>query len=87
VNLEQGKNTNLKVLSASGHQVPKDSLFRLGNSLAKAASNFQTTISSIAIGDNSLGDEGVLSFCNGIQKGSGRTTFEQIDLSWKGLYV
>jgi hypothetical protein len=78
---EQGKNTNLKVLSASGHKVPKDSLFSLGKALATS----QTTVTSLAIGDSSMGDEGVSFFCKGIQEGGGKTQLEAVDFSWKGM--
>lgn len=84
---EQGKNTNLKVLSASGHQIPNESLYKLGKAIAMAASQETASISSLAIGDNSMGHTGVLAFTKGLAEGGGNTLLEEIDLSWKGMYV
>lgn len=89
--IEQGKNTNLKVLSASGHSIPNESLYNLGKAIAIAAAKetalslTNTGITSLAIGDNSMGDEGILAFTKGLAEGGGKTMLEEIDLSWKGI--
>ena len=84
---EQGKNTNLKVLSASGHKIPNESLYLLGKAIAIASSKDENrgSISSLAIGDNSMGHTGILALTKGLTEGGGLTFLEEIDLSWKGL--
>lgn len=84
---EQGKNTSLKKLSASGHKIPNESLFNLGKAIASQNTLSMCTLSSIAIGDNSMGHTGVLAFTKGLTEGGGRTQLEEVDLSWKGMYV
>ena len=40
---------------------------------------------SLAIGDNTMGDNGIIAFTKGINEGGDITSLEEIDLSWKGL--
>lgn len=65
--------------------MPKESLVRLGKAIANAATDGNASICSIAIGDHSMGDDAVISFCNGIQEGGGKSLLESIDFSWKGM--
>jgi len=96
--LESGVNTHLRVLSASGHAIPKESLFLLGKAIAMSSSSKMNStdtsstntsgLTSLAIGDNSMGPTGgIQALFNGIAEGGGSTQLEDIDLSWKGMYV
>lgn len=78
--LESGKNTHVRSLSASGHSISLDSLRRLGKAIAANKSK----LTSIAIGDSAMGDEGVCAFCDGLGT-DGNIPLETVDLSYKGM--
>ena len=71
-----GRNTHLTTLSASGHAVPPSSLKILGKALKTAYS-----LKRIAVGDKSMGDEGVLALFG--ETGFG--VLEGIDLAYKNI--
>ncbi len=73
-------NTHLTSLKASGHAIEDVSaLEALGAALAVSASMVE-----VAIGDSSMGDEGVGALCRGLEsKDSFR--LKRIDLSWKSM--
>jgi hypothetical protein len=79
--LASGVNTHLLSLSASGHCVPPDALKALGAALATRKSN----LTSLAIGDSTMGDVGVCALCQGLASGENTLRLEVIDLSWKGM--
>ena len=73
--IQSGTNTNLKTISASGHAITPDSLNKLGRALASSSSN----ITHLAIGDQTMGDDGIKAFCEGLSTasaGSDTTTDE-----------
>jgi hypothetical protein len=80
-----GNNTHLRRISASGHKIPNESLYKLGRALAMAACKHKAAPSSLAIGDCTMGHTGTEALTEGIQDGGGRTELEEIDLSWKGM--
>ena len=71
----------MKSISASGHAVPSDSLEILSSAIASQNEN---GITSIAIGDETMGDEGVVSFCEGLSNVNGGS-LESIDFALKGI--
>jgi len=77
--LMSGKNHNLKSISASGHSVPSSALAKLG-----AALKSHNGINHIAIGDENMGDEGVISFCSELKDVNGGT-LETLDLTFKSI--
>jgi len=79
--IETGSNTYLRKLSASGHKVPNESLYNLGKAIASSPG----ALTSLAIGDNSMGHTGVLAFTKGLKEGGGTSQLEEIDWSWKGI--
>ncbi|CAB9502472.1 Ribonuclease inhibitor [Seminavis robusta] len=83
--IENGINTHLKKLSASGHKVPNESLYKLGKAIASAAAKKTAAPTSLAIGDHTLGHTGILAFTKGIRECGGITDLEDIDWSWKGI--
>jgi Ran GTPase-activating protein (RanGAP) involved in mRNA processing and transport len=80
--LESGSNTYVRSLSASGHSISPDSLRRLG----KAITSNKSKLTSIAIGDSVMGDEGVCAFCDGLGT-DGNISLETVDFSYKGMWV
>eukprot|EP00551_Chaetoceros_affinis_P013016 CAMPEP_0203686862 /NCGR_PEP_ID=MMETSP0090-20130426/49280_1 /ASSEMBLY_ACC=CAM_ASM_001088 /TAXON_ID=426623 /ORGANISM="Chaetoceros affinis, Strain CCMP159" /LENGTH=475 /DNA_ID=CAMNT_0050556105 /DNA_START=2453 /DNA_END=3880 /DNA_ORIENTATION=+ len=79
--LKSGKNKTLKSISASGHAVPQDALELLGSAIASQNGN---KIGSIAIGDEQMGDIGVVSFCKGLGDSNGGP-LESADFAFKGI--
>jgi hypothetical protein len=79
--LASGVNTHLESLSASGHAIPPDALQALGAALAMGKSN----LTSLAVGDSSMGDDGVTALCRGLANGIDELKLETVDLSWKGM--
>ena len=67
----------LRILSCSGHKLAPSTLALVGESLAYEKTNLR----SLAIGDSSLGDEGIEAFC---RKGS-LGKLESLDLSSKNM--
>lgn len=53
--------------------------------MAKAASNNKTSLSTLAIGDKTMGHTGILALTKGLTEGGGKTLLQEIDLSWKGM--
>ena len=85
--LASGVNTHLETISASGHKIPPESLQRLGAALATGKSN----VKNLAIGDSTMGDDGVCALCEGLVSSSKSEASEQqqqlqsLDLSYKGM--
>jgi hypothetical protein len=87
-------NTNLQSISASGHDLPPESLKRLGLALstqAKLLSSSQSSnggsirgITSIALGSNNMCDVGVIAFCEGLDESNGGC-LRVVDFGWKNL--
>ncbi len=83
--LSTGQNTHLKSISASGHALSSSSLEILGKALSSPSAS---KIQCLAIGDESMGDEGVAAFCMPLcvlntQLSGG--SIESIDLSFKSI--
>ncbi|GKZ00610.1 hypothetical protein MPSEU_001013200 [Mayamaea pseudoterrestris] len=79
--LESRSNTHWKSLSASGHAVSNESLFRLGQAIGG-----QTVMTTLAIGHSEMGDEGVVALCDGLAAaGIQNNPIVDIDLSYKGI--
>jgi len=91
VTKENGVNTHLVSISASGHQLPPSSLKAFGNALSIQAQKQQKFgITSLAIGSKDMGDEGVIALCQGLALSNG-ALLQHLDLGWKeigkdGLY-
>lgn len=79
--LSTGVNTHLKSISASGHTLSSSALGKLGQALVKPSSS---KISSIAIGNENMGDGGVEAFCQPLSEINGGF-IESIDFSYKGM--
>jgi len=77
---ESGMNTNLAGLAASGHSVPPAALGKLGAAIASGKSN----LTSLSIGDQTMGDEGVVALCSPIECVNGGN-LEILDLAWKNM--
>jgi hypothetical protein len=77
---KEGGNTHLVGLHASGHAVPALSLKRLGQAIAANKSR----IVELAIGNSTMGDEGICAFCEGLAT-STENSLESIDFSYKGM--
>jgi hypothetical protein len=85
IDIEAGSNTHLRRLSASGHKIPDASLYKLGRALAVAAGRHNVAPLSLAIGDCTMGHDGMQALANGIKEGGGWTELEEIDFSWKAM--
>lgn len=98
--LQSGVNTNLMTLSASGHTIysteakekegqgqekGQAALEALGQAIASGKSK----LTNIAIGDSSLGDDGVAALCKGLSMMTDippeQVVLKSLDLSWKGM--
>lgn len=87
-----GINTNLQSISASGHDLPRESLKRLGLALSTQAKLLSSQgsnggilgITSIAIGSNNMSDVGVIAFCQGLDESNGGL-LRVVDFGWKNL--
>lgn len=77
--LENNTNTYWKSLSASGHVISLESLCKLGRAIA---ANTSTPLSSLALGDRSMGDEGVSALCSALGR---KHKLQTIDLSYKNM--
>jgi hypothetical protein len=75
-----GGNTHLVGVHASGHSIPSPSLKRLGRAIATNNSR----LAELAIGDSTMGDEGICAFCEGLAT-STENSLESIDFSYKGM--
>jgi cell division inhibitor SulA len=75
------QNSHLTSLQASGH--PIDDLEVL-EELGKALSTLQSSLVDLAVGDSSMGDDGVSALCRGLQYGN-KLSLRRIDLSWKNM--
>jgi len=85
VAIENGRNTHLASVSASGHSLSVGSLMRLGAALARGGKS--SAIKHLAIGNKDTGDDGVCALCDGLvsDDSNGGCQLESIDLSWKGI--
>jgi hypothetical protein len=89
-----GVNTNLQSISASGHDLPPESLKRLGLALSTQAKLLSSSLSSniksirgitsIALGSNNMCDVGVIAFCEGLVESNGGC-LRVVDFGWKNL--
>ena len=86
-----GGNTNLQSISASGHHLPPDCLKQFGlalsaqaKALLKNTENTPCGISSVAIGAQDMGDEGMIAFCEGLEESNGGL-LQCLDFGWKNL--
>lgn len=77
---ESGKNTNLISLTASGHSVSPAALEKLGSAIASGKSN----LCRLAIGNQRMGDDGVMAFCNPLEATHGRK-LEVLDFDRKDM--
>jgi hypothetical protein len=66
----EGSNTHLQSLSASGHAMSLSSLTLLGKAISMGASRRHYHFKHLAIGNASLGDEGVVALCHGLAMNS-----------------
>ena len=78
-------------ISASGHNVPSESLKRFGSALSiqskqLAESNYDAKlgINHIAIGSKDMGDNGVVALCEGLGASNGGR-IRSLDLGWKNM--
>lgn len=76
--LEGGNNYHWRSLTASGHTLPPDSLYHLGKTIARSSFS-STSFSSLAIGDSSMGDEGVHALCEGLMANTKNTKITGLD--------
>jgi hypothetical protein len=89
-----GANTHLQSISASGHNLPPESLKQLALALStQAKMSLQGLqggkdkicgITSIAIGSNDMCDKGVIALCEGLEESNGGL-LQVIDFGWKNL--
>jgi hypothetical protein len=86
-----GANTHLRSISASGHNLPPESLRRLALALStQAKMSSQSSngkicgITSIAIGSNDMSDKGVIALCEGLGESNGGL-LQNIDFGWKNM--
>ncbi|GAX10191.1 hypothetical protein FisN_3Lh386 [Fistulifera solaris] len=77
--LDSNSNTHWMSLSASGHVLSVTLLQQLGQSIA---ANHLTPLDSLAIGDRSMGDEGVSALCHALGR---QHRLKVIDLSYKNM--
>lgn len=81
---------NLRTISASGHAVSPHSLELLGSAIGScshgATHTRSSNILSLSIGDQTMGDDGIIALCDGIMSKSTNegATLELLDLSFKG---
>lgn len=88
---------HLKSFGASGHAVSPSALCRFGAALAWASRAGFSKLSTLAIGDSSMGDNGISAFVGGIlsfdddendNESSGKcTSLENLDFSYKGMTI
>jgi hypothetical protein len=79
--LDSNSNTYWKSLSASGHVLSVTLLQQLGQAIA---ANHSTPLGSLAIGDRSMGDEGVSALCHALGR---QHRLKVIDLSYKNMTI
>jgi Ran GTPase-activating protein (RanGAP) involved in mRNA processing and transport len=77
--IQSGSNTFWKSLTASGHLVSPQVLSKLGKALAGSP---RTDLVELSIGDNSMGDEGVIALCKGLTSDN---PLRKLDISYKSL--
>ncbi|KAL7475394.1 hypothetical protein ACHAW6_001310 [Cyclotella cf. meneghiniana] len=91
--IANGSNTKLRSISASGHNVPPESLKRFGSALSTQSKNPVGPISNgkpscgirhVSIGAKDMADEGVIALCEGLDDSSGGL-IEDLDLGWKNI--
>mmetsp|Transcript_34465 Transcript_34465/g.75434 ORF Transcript_34465/g.75434 Transcript_34465/m.75434 type:complete len:529 (-) Transcript_34465:130-1716(-) len=78
---------NLRTISASGHAVSPHSLGLLGSAIGSCSRDLTHSnyIISLSIGDQTMGDEGIIALCDGIMSTStnGGAKLESLDLTFK----
>ena len=87
-----GANTNLQSISASGHNLPPESLKTLGLALSAQANNFVLLqndgklcgVTNLAIGCKDMGNEGVIALCDGLGESNGGL-LQVVDFGWKNM--
>lgn len=80
---ESGKNTALKSISASGHAISNDALSTFGSALASQQKQ-NTGMTSIAIGDEKMGDDGIIALCTNLEDVNGGL-LESVDFAFKSI--
>lgn len=94
-----GCNTYLKTISASGHLISSsDALTNLGRAIAvgskpRGSGSDGNGLTSLAIGNSTMGDVGICALCDGLRSGSSNDggsqcdiiKLENLDLSYKGM--
>jgi hypothetical protein len=82
---------HVQSLQASGHAISSSSLRRFSAAMARACRAGYSQLSSLAIGDASLGDDGIIAFVDGLLSLEDTTaesityTLEALDFSYKGM--
>lgn len=82
-----GGGSNLRTINASGHAVSPQYLEVLGSAIGcSSSSDGGGEIISLAIGDQTMRDDGIVALCRGIyqSKSSGGPPLQILDLSFKG---
>jgi hypothetical protein len=89
--IASGANTHLRSISASGHNLPPESLRRLALALSTQAKMSSQGnhgklfgITSIAIGSNDMSDKGVIALCEGLGESNGGL-LQVVDFGWKNM--
>lgn len=86
--IANGTSTNLRSISASGHQLRPEALKTLGLAMSTQSANLcgssSSGLSYLAIGSKDMGDEGVRSLCEGLEGSSG-ALLQHLDLAWKNI--
>ncbi len=90
-NSASGANTNLRTISASGHDLPPESLKIFGKALSTQAQKLNREnnasangITHLAIGSKDMGDDGVVALCEGLAASNGGL-LKSLDLGWKSM--
>jgi len=84
--IANGTNTTLKSINASGHAISPTSSFTFASAIA-SANLTGGGVTDVAIGDGTMGDEGIVAFCKPLEEsgGSGGGGLEVLDFSFKKL--
>jgi len=83
--IANGTNRTLKSINASGHAIPPTSCFTLASAIASVHSTGGGGgVTDVAIGDGTMGDEGIIAFCKALEESSGGG-LEVLDFSFKGI--
>jgi len=77
----KGKNRHLRSLQASGHAICPDDLKCLGAAIGIG----KNCVERLALGDSSMGDDGISALCDGFSTADDPLRITSLDLSWKGM--